>query len=367
MSVNPLDSGPYTPTFGDLRAPFEFVDFVNAAGAQNDTRRATLGYQAEVQAGAAHLLTLGAEAERETGAVGTKGSASVVTPKRSNFGFYAQDRVAIGGRGFVTLGARVERNDSYGTRVVPRGAVAWRLSSGEHATTLHASGGAGINEPNFTQTFGSAFSLPNPDLKPERSRTFDLGVESWLSPRVRLDVTGFHHTYRDQIAFEIVDFVTFDGAYFNLGQTRAQGIETALDVSAAPGLTFRGAYTWLDGEIIDPAQNFDAVYEKGRELLRRPKHQGSFAARYAAGRFDVGANVVVVGERTDSDFSSLGLEQNAGYTRVDARASVLVRGALHAYVVLENAFDREYQEALGYPALGRSIRFGLSLRASGTR
>jgi hypothetical protein len=36
-----------------------------------------------------------------------------------------------------------------------------------------------------------------------------------------------------------------------------------------------------------------------------------------------------------------------------------VAGALSAFVVAENVTDRRYQEALGYPALGRALRLGL--------
>ena len=40
----------------------------------------------------------------------------------------------------------------------------------------------------------------------------------------------------------------------------------------------------------------------------------------------------------------------------------VVTRQLEAFVVGENLADREYQEALGYPALGRSVRAGLRFR-----
>jgi outer membrane receptor protein involved in Fe transport len=76
-------------------------------------------------------------------------------------------------------------------------------------------------------------------------------------------------------------------------------------------------------------------------------------------RADAGATLVVVGERTDSDFSGIGLKVNEGYARLDARARVRLSRGFEAFVVAENVLDREYQEALGYPALGRSVRAGL--------
>ena len=72
-----------------------------------------------------------------------------------------------------------------------------------------------------------------------------------------------------------------------------------------------------------------------------------------------------MGARADSDFVGLGLDSNEGYSRVDARVRVRVGARLEAFVVGENVFDAQYQEVLGYPALGRSLRAGLRLRTGG--
>jgi hypothetical protein len=72
-----------------------------------------------------------------------------------------------------------------------------------------------------------------------------------------------------------------------------------------------------------------------------------------------------VGERADSDFAGLGLTRNAAYTRLDARVHVRVFGPLEAWLVGENLTDATYQEALGFPALPRSVRGGLRLSLGG--
>ncbi len=362
LSVNPLDSGPYVPSYRGRVAPFTFFDFPDPLGFENNTRRTTLGYQAEIQAAPAHLVTAGIEAERERGELGTPGDATRPSPERTNLGAYLQDRWALGTRAFLTLGARVERNDSYGTRLVPRVALAYRLQGGDSGTMLHASAGAGINEPSFFHTFGlPPFTRPNPDLKPERSRTFDVGLEQRLSKNARVDVTGFHHDYRDQIAFQTVSVAPFEGAFFNLGRSRGRGVEVSAEVAAARGLRLRGAYTYLDGRILESTSS-DPVFAEGHSLLRRPKHQTSVFARFTRGRLDLGANLVHVGRRADSDFSALGLVANEAYTRVDASADFALHPRLRAFAAVENLLDKRYQEALGYPALGRSLRLGLMLR-----
>jgi vitamin B12 transporter len=363
LSVNPADSGPYRPRLNGRVGSFEVSDFPDPLGFQNDTARRSAGYQADAQLGTRHLLTGGVEVEHESGEIGAR-AGELISPSRTNAGLYLQDRVVLGDRVYATIGGRVERNASFGTRAVPRAAVAIRARGGVDATIVRASAGSGIKEPNFFETFGTSFfARGNPDLKPERSRTFDVGVEQrLLGSRVRAEATAFHHDYQDQIAFTVVDFATFQGSFVNLGRTRARGIELAVAAAPSPRLDVRAQYTLLDGEILVSSSDFDPVYAVGEGLLRRPRHQASLQARYGPPRANVGATLLFVGRRTDSDFSGLGLRENGSYTRLDVRGRVTVARGLEVFAVAENALDHDYQEALGYPAPGRSVRAGLRFR-----
>jgi outer membrane cobalamin receptor len=368
LSADPLDSGTFVPSYGAVVGAFPVSDFVDAKGYQNDTRRLTFGYQAELRAGGRELVTLGADLEHETGSIGSLSSPPLIDAHRTDFGIYVQDRAVLADTLFLTLGARAERNGSYGTRVVPRAAVAYR-PAGSHGTTLHGSAGLGIKEPSFAESYGvSFFAQGNPALKPERSRTFDLGVEQrFLSDRVRADVTAYDHEYLDQIAFTTIDPVTFQGTYVNLGKTRARGVEATLEAAPSRHSSVRVAYTFLDGVILVSGDSFDPVYAQGEPLLRRPRHQVAVQGRLETGPVTWGASLLAVGDRTDSDFEGLGLTENPGYTRLDARVHVRIRPGLEAFVVGENVADAHYMEVLGYPALGRAIRVGLRYRSAGDR
>jgi outer membrane receptor protein involved in Fe transport len=162
--------------------------------------------------------------------------------------------------------------------------------------------------------------------------------------------------------------VTFEGSFTNLGRTRAQGLELAVEASPTPALRLAGQYTFLDGEVLESGDAFDTpVYAEGRSLLRRPRHQGALAARWRGGRLMLGADLLLVGRRADSDFAGLGIEENEGYARLDARARVSLARGIEALVVGENLLDRTYQEVLGYPALGRVLRVGLRFRREPAR
>jgi outer membrane cobalamin receptor len=363
VSLNPLDSGPFVPRWKERVAPFPFYDFPDPAGFQNDTRRLSGGYQLEAQAGARHLLAAGADVERESGALGSRAEPRL-EPRRTNAGAYVQDRVLLGERLFVTLGGRLEHNGSFGTTAVPRAAAAFRARGGEAPLTLRASAGTGVKEPSFFESYGVSFyAQGNPDLRPERSRTFDAGLEQRLfGDRLRAEATFFHHDYRDQIAYHVVDPATFQGSWTNLGRTRARGLEVVAEVAPVPALRFLAEYTLLDGEVITSGRDFDPVYAAGRPLLRRPRHQGTLSARWRGARASAGADLLLVGKRGDSDFLGLGLEQNDGYARLDARLRLGPWRALEVLVAAENLLDQQYQEVLGYPALGRVLRVGLRYR-----
>jgi vitamin B12 transporter len=359
LSRNPEDSGPYVARQGEL-VGYAGSDWTNTEGFQNDTARLGLSYQAEAQVGRRQLVTFGAELERETGALGDRREA-LLEPERTNVGAYVQDRLVLGERLFVTLGGRLEHNASYGTAAVPRAALAWRLRPGAAATTLRASAGAGIKEPGFLESFGlSLFAQGNPELKPERSRTFDVGLEQRLfAGRLRGEATLFRHDYRDQIAYSVLSYDPYLGSYVNLARTRAQGLELELEAAPRPWLRCLASYTRLDGKILVSPADFDPLYAVGQPLLRRPRHQGALTLTGGTSRLNGGLTLAYVGKRADSDFLGLGLSENPSYARLDARVRVRLARGLAAFAVASNLLDRQYQEILGYRALGRAVRVGL--------
>jgi outer membrane cobalamin receptor len=372
LSLNPEDSGAWVPRYHGAAGAYELSDYPDPAGFQNQTARLSAGYQLDAAVGARHLLTVGGELEHETGEIGNRAQA-LLRPTRTNAGLYLQDRVLLGSRAYLTLGGRVEHNGSYGTHAVPRAALAVRVRGGEDATTLRASAGLGVKEPSFLESYGeSFFAKGNPDLDPERSRTFDAGVEQRLfGSRLRAALSYFHHDYRDQIAYTVVDYNTYAGTYVNLAHARSDGLETSLEARPVAALQLLAQYTFQDGEIVESPSGFDPVYAAGRPLLRRPRHQGSLSAACAFPRGSVGATLVRVGRRSDSDFAGIGLGQgdqpyyNPGYTRLDARARVRVAGTLEAFIAAENLLDAKYEVVVGYPALGRLVRGGLRLALGG--
>ena len=153
----------------------------------------------------------------------------------------------------------------------------------------------------------------------------------------------------------------------NLGRTRARGLELAAEAAPHGRLRVFAQYTYLDGEVKVSGDAFNPVYAAGRALLRRPKHQGSLTAAFGGDarqrRRHPRARRPPRGQRLPEHRPHR--ERGLRAPRPRARARIVPR--LEAVVIAENVLDRRYQEVLGYPALGRSVRAGLRFRSGEAR
>ncbi|MBI3694452.1 MAG: TonB-dependent receptor [Acidobacteria bacterium] len=232
------------------------------------------------------------------------------------------------------------------------------------STRLHGSFGTGLRPPNG---FELAFTS-NPALKPERTISFDAGIEqSFFDRRAAVDVTWFYSRFRDQI-------VTLSPAQAslsrwssdNLANSEAKGVEVSLHLRLGHGLRFRGAYTYLDTEILSLDGSSDAVqrsFRLGQQLLRRPRHAGSYLAIWQRGRLLVESGAVLRGRTLDVEpnFASVQL-LNPFYATFDAGAQLDLGRGVAMTAKLRNLLDRTYEESLGFPALGRNFTVGLKWR-----
>jgi len=332
----------------------------------NQSRRQKLDYHLELCLPFAHLLTAGAEYEREAGTVGDP-RQQPLEAVRNNYAGFVQDEWMLGKRFFLAAGGRFEHNGSFGFSATPRLSLAWHLHQGTPdspigLTKIKANFGLGIKEPTLVESFSqSPYFLGNPDLRPERSTSFDIGLEQSLAHgRGTMGIAFFQNRYRDQIGFIYTDPATFAGTYFNLGRSRAQGIETVFRQEWKGHLECTATYLFLDSLVLENTAAFDPVFAPGQALLRRPRHSGSLDLRWHPGRWTLGATATVVGSRLDADFLGLDLTRNPGYGTLNLVASFRLFSGISVFAVVNNALNRDYMEVLGYPALPARFRIGLS-------
>jgi len=365
-STNLVLDPPYTPSFEGRTAPFEFSDF--AFDSRTDLRRHHASYQVDGTIASAHagthVETALVDWEGERATLGDALAGTSAPASRDNVGLTLQHQ-ALWARVFVTAGVRIEHNDSFGTATVPRVGAAWYARTGGDAvgtTRLHGSAGRGIKEPTILQSFSTnPFFLGNPDLEPERSGAVDAGVEQRLAhDRVRLDLTWFDNRYRDIIALQTIDPQTFSSQYFNIGLTRARGVELTGDVALASGLRASAGYTLTDSEILESTST-SPVFKAGNWAFRRPRHSGFAGVSWTGTRAAIDLSGSLVGRRVDSDFSSLAppMLENSRYALWDLRGSLQLTRVIAFTGAVDNLTDSDHMDPLGYPVLGRAIRVGV--------
>lgn len=360
---------PYRPSFDGRIGAFEFFDF--AYDSRTDLTRHHASYQVDgtlsTERAGTHVETAVVEWDGERARLRDLLAGTLVPAARDNFGLTLQHQ-ALWPRLFVTAGVRFEHNDSFGNATVPRVAASWyaRTGNGTVGTTrISASFGRGIKEPTAIQSFSpNPFFLGNPDLLPERARAFEVGVEQRLAgDRVRAGAAWFDNRYRDIISTRTISFSPFTSQYFNIGLTTARGAELTADVALVSGLRAAAGYTFTDSEIVE-STSASPVFAAGNWAFRRPRHSGFLNLAWIGGRASVDLSGSLSGRRVDSDFASLApaIVESRGYSTWDLRGTFRLTRTLSATAAVDNLTDSDRMEPLGYPVLGRAIRFGVRAR-----
>ena len=364
-STNLTTDPPYTAVYDGRTALFASSDFLNDT--HGDLRRHHTSYQADLRLVHAtagdHRLTLLADWDGERATQENRLARTTTSNRRDNFGFAAQHQI-LWPRVFATVGARVEHNDSFGTEAVPRATLVYVARSARGAlgdTRLKVGAGTGIKEPTMLESFSvSPFFRGNSDLHPERSRSVEAGIDQrFVNERAKVEVTWFDNRFRDIISLR-TNPLTFEGQYFNVGETHARGVELGFEAAPHPAVRTRGNYTLLDSSIVETTSPGNVLFAPGRWAFRRPRHSGSIGTTIQVGRLTTDVNGIFVGRFIDSDFGLFDppLTENPGHTTWDARLSLRLTARISGLLTIDNLTDADYSEPFGYQPLRRVVRVG---------
>ncbi len=256
----------------------------------------------------------------------------------------------------LTLGARYDDHDTFGTSTTVRGALAWSVT---HSTLLRASYGEGFKAPSLYQLFSE---YGNTSLRPEESNGWDAGVEQHLAnDKVVLSATYFERDTDDMIDF-FSCFGSADprcgaqpfGFYENIARTRARGVELTFKAELLDNLHLNANYTALDAEnAAHDSPNF------GLDLPRRADY--TFYADLAftwPAALTSSVAVQRIGPGFDDPYNTIALD---AYTLVDLRMNYDVSKRLSVYARVENLFDEDYSTTAHYGSVGRAAYGGIRL------
>ncbi len=294
-------------------------------------------------------------------------STSAFDARRVSGGVYAQVQM-MPVRGItLVLGSRIDRSDMFGTFFSYRGGVSHRLAGG---TRARASLGRGFKEPTFFEQFADdPFARGNPALRPERSRSWEVGLEQ----EVLGGATLLGATYFDQAFLDLVQYVfapdPAEPSYVNVAAATARGLELEAEVDL-PGGRLRGSYTYLRTEVTDAGveSGSGGAFVDGARLLRRPTHALRLTLTERLGaRVTLSGTLRYVGDRDDRDFASFPADPVTlgAYATVDLSAETEVwrsvgRGRRLAITgAVRDLFNRHPAEVFGFLGPGRTVMAGV--------
>lgn len=311
-----------------------------------DTRRAEFETVNAFHLARWTTLTVGAEYRAERGS-----GRGTFTESIDTVSLFVQDELRLFDRLFVTGGARWEDNNRFGSELVPQVSAAFNVR--ETGTRVRGAWGQGFRAPTINDLFFPGFG--NPDLRPETSESWEVGFDQrLLNNRVRFGVTYFHTDFDDLIQFAF-DPGTGLFAPQNVGRAETKGVEVYAEVEPVQWLLLYANYTYTDTEDLDT----------GLELRRFARHRWNAGVSVTpVERLTVFAQANVVSSQFEGEFAP----RNPGYHRIDVGGAFRLLGRtgwlerLDLTLRVNNVTDEDYEEVLGFPALGINALAGLRVQ-----
>ena len=242
-------------------------------------------------------------------------------------------------------GVRVDFSDESSSEVTPRVSAEYPIPVVD--LVVKGSWGEGFKLPAFYSLASPV--VGNSDLVAERSKGWDLALSrSFWKDRVNGRVAYFEIEVKD-----LIDFVS-DPRPMLINQSKvvSRGFEFELSARLFDLLDLNGNLTFTDTDIRHTSD----------ELLNRPRWQGALTLIWTPVEdVTIRAAALVVGSVKDSSFPTGNVTLDP-WGRVDLSASWRVRKHLRLYLEIDNLFDSNYAEAVGFRAPGIRPRAGFTAR-----
>ena len=260
----------------------------------------------------------------------------------------------------ISLALRYDDNSDFDNVTTWRATTSYTFAS--TSTRLRASAGTGQKRPTFSERFGTFDDfIGNPNLKPETSQGWDIGVDQpFLDERLTLNLTYFNEKLEDEINGFFFDLAGGGFTAINKeGTSKRKGVEAALDYEITTGLDLFASYTYTDAK--EPSAAGGEVNE-----IRRPRHMAAANLNYQfwRDRANVNLNVSYMGEQLDDDFSTFPAPRVplAAYTLINLAGEFAASDTITLYGRIDNLFDKDYENALGYASPGIGAFVGARLK-----
>ena len=341
-----------------LGARYSDTDNRNIVDGIEDTsalsERLSLAYQADVRVGR-DLLSLALERERTT--FEQRGPVDFGDPNQEQeqdvLSLAAEFIGHVGDKVTWLASARFDNHDDFDDALTGRLSIAWSQTDNR---TWRAAAGTAHKRPTFIEMFGyfPGQFRSNPELQPEESTSFELGIEQRIGDGVDLQLTVFRQDLDNEIDGFVLDPETLEFTAGNLeGKSRREGVEASLRWFVSDAASINASYAYVD-----------ATSENIREV-RRPLHSGSVDVDYTFldGRARIALIADYGGTRTDTFFPPWPQPPEtvtlSSHWVVDLAARLQLTRQLALFGRVSNLLDTRYEQVLGYRTQGRAAYIGV--------
>jgi len=305
-----------------------------------NTRKDQLAWVNKLQLGI-HELQLGIDATKDN----VDGSTQYLEDSRNNLGVFAQVHVPYGNlTGDASV--RYDDNEQFGGKTTGQLALGYWLASD---LNLRSSAGTAFVVPSFDNLYMPSSSFygttyeSNPDLKPETSISYELGL-NYSPGNFYFDAAYFYTEIKDLIVS--AEYKPNFMMTKNLNEARIQGLEVET------GIKFEGWKLNVAASLLRPEDR-----ETGDDLLKRARQKLRADLDHKWQDFALGMSIIRRGKSYDF-----------GNTEVDAVVLVDLRASWEFYpsvtlrTSVQNLQDQEYSYTSGYPEAGRAAYLTLEYK-----
>ena len=236
----------------------------------------------------------------------------------------------------------------------------------EHYVTdslnVYASYGHSFNPPPLSQVYRFSGTVKaNPDLNPEKSDTFEIGLKKAWDTKTTLGITGFYVRTKDKVKLvtyyknKKVDYKM----YSNVDSETRRGVELELRHQLSPAWSVFGNYTWQTGRINHNviSQTNTKAYEE--TIFDIPKHIFHAGIEYNSAKWNALWDTQYISHRQSLD--EVTGQYGAADSYVISNLSVNYKVSKEATIQLgvQNVFDRIFfdDEATAGRTYSASMKF----------
>ena len=282
-----------------------------------------------------HKLMVGLEVQETTrndqsiNDLANPANSLLISSPGNRSGLYGQDEWRISETITATLGLRLDKNDTTGSKTSPRVALIWQASPG---TTWKALAGRAHRAPNANERdyYDNLALVANPALQGETINTLELVADHRVGRDLNLRGSVYRWTMRDLI-MPGIDPVT-GLTQFQSGDTvDARGVELSADKTWRGGSRLRGSLSFQQ-----------AGYANGTRLVNSPTWLGklNFSAPLAVAGLRLGYEFQYDSARLTLDGSKL---EGYALSHIHLGTDQLAKG-LELGLSIRNLFDRRYAQ-----------------------